>query len=211
MCQRPNDLETFFDRLGATLPTDIAEQLRWVVRSPDQERLAVELEDEGHPLAERIVRYRDVIPTGQVAVYNPGIAAGSLRFISSEADLAAAVDTDILVMESVPDYLPPANAVITSNPQTPLAHVNLLARNRGIPNASVAGITDDPAIVQAARGRAPAIVQAGEDGTLDIVLITREEYREWLELAKQDPISRPNHGSDRRPHRRGFERGGHDA
>ena len=77
------------------------------------------------------------------------------------AELGDAQAGDIVITEHVPDWLPQASALITSDPQTPLAHVNLLARNRGIPNASQAGIHDDAGLRQAARVRAHAIVLTG--------------------------------------------------
>jgi hypothetical protein len=79
--------------------------------------------------------------------------------------------------------------LISSAPQTPLAHVNLLARNRGIPNASQAGILQDPAIQQAARVRAHAIVRANAAEGLAVVLITEEQYDAWLDLNEVSPIA----------------------
>ena len=109
-------------------------------------------------------------PPGTVGVYSEGVTAGRLLYVGEGgAELSDAHAGDIVVTEHVPDWLPQASAIITSDPQTPLAHVNLLARNRGIPNASQAGIHDDAGVRQAARVRAYAIVITGGT-TLQIAL-----------------------------------------
>ncbi len=189
------DVELFFERLQASAGPEIGDALEWVVRSPSHEVVALEMQQAGHPLAARITTYRDLVPVGQTAVYNEGIAAGRLRLIESEFDLTLARATDILLVENPLDTLPPATGLISSAPQTPLAHVNLLARNRGIPNASVAGVTDDPDILQAAKSRAPALLSAavGSDGeaVVSLVLLTDEEYQGWRALNQPSPIGVP--------------------
>ena len=189
----PGEIAVIFERLSATLPDEIAGRLQWVVRSPQQDEIALEMADQSLAYHDRIVRYSELIPSGQVAVYNEGIAAGRLLLVE-DGEPAALVDarsTDIVLVENVPDWLPPASALISSSPQTPLAHVNLLARNRGIPNASQAGILDDAGIRQAARVRAPAIVRATGTDQLEIVLISEEEYSRWRALRSRDAIDVP--------------------
>ncbi len=188
----PAEVARYFDLVGATLPAEIRNGLEWVIRSPAQEAVAQTMDMGKARYHDRIVRYRQLIPAGQVAVYNPGIAAGRLRLIDGvNSRLTDATAADILLVEHVPDWLPPASALISASPQTPLAHVNLLARNRGIPNASQAGLFDDPALRQAARVRAYAIVRATPDGQLDVALITEDEYAEWNRLNVKAPISVP--------------------
>ncbi|HKZ79683.1 MAG TPA: PEP/pyruvate-binding domain-containing protein [Pyrinomonadaceae bacterium] len=46
---------------------------------------------------------------------------------------------EILVLGEVPINLPPVAGIITSQPSTPLSHINLLARGWGIPNAYIRG------------------------------------------------------------------------
>ncbi len=186
------DVELFFERLIPTLPEEIASTLEWLVRSPHQEAIAQQMVAESLPYGDRLVRYRDLVPQGQVWVYNEGIAAGRLLLVGDEgAQLTDTRDSDILIMDNVPDWLPPASALITASPQTPLAHVNLLARNRGIPNASQAGVLDDAELRQAARVRAPAIVRARGTDELEVILITDEQYERWLALQSKRSISVP--------------------
>src|SRR5438034_1681369 len=44
---------------------------------------------------------------------------------------------EILVLDEVPVQLPPVAGIITSKPSTPLSHINLLAKGRGIPNVYI--------------------------------------------------------------------------
>ena len=186
------EVARYLDLLAATLPSEIADRLEWVLRSPDQEAVAVAMEAAEARYHDRIVRYADLVPAGRVEVYNVGVAAGRLLVVDGvNATLADARETDVVVIENVPDVLPPASALITSAPQTPLAHVNLLARNRGIPNASRAGILDDAGLRQAARVRAPVIVRTTAGGDLEIVLIDRDEYDEWRRLVRPSRIVVP--------------------
>jgi hypothetical protein len=44
---------------------------------------------------------------------------------------------EILILDEVPVQLPPVAGIITSQPSTPLSHINLLAKGWGIPNAYI--------------------------------------------------------------------------
>lgn len=181
----------FFDRLAETLPSEIGNNLDWVPRSPAQAETAVAMEGSGGPNASRVVHYTELVPLGDVTVYSPGITAGRLRLINNAEDLNLARSTDILIMEDVPDWLPPATAILTGQPQTPLAHVNLLARNRGIPNVSISGLLDNRAIVAAARLRVHAVVRATASGDVEITLIPRQQFVAWNSLRQAAPIAVP--------------------
>jgi hypothetical protein len=75
---------------------------------------------------------------------NPGVAYGTLRALTSEQLTTTALSFhDILVLEQLPAELPLVGGTITSEPQTPLAHVNLLAHSRGTPNLSLANAAMD--------------------------------------------------------------------
>jgi len=188
----PAEVAIFFEMIGASLPAEIATKIEWVVRSPEQATVAATMAAGSLPFHDRAITYGELVEPGTVAVYNEGVAAGRLLLIGDGGkEFSDAGDNDILLVENVPDYLPPGRALISSAPQTPLAHVNLLARTRGIPNASQAGILQDPAIQQAARVRAHAIVRAGAADGLSVVLITEEEYGEWLKLNELSAIAVP--------------------
>jgi len=59
--------------------------------------------------------------------------AGRLKIVRAGGTLEAAARMTLLVLEQSPDFLPPCRGLVTAVPQTPLAHISVLARNRGIP------------------------------------------------------------------------------
>lgn len=188
------ELGRIFEVLASTLPSEIGDDLAWVLRSPAQRRIAEAMAAVDDPLADRIVDYQDLIEPGVVTVYNEGVAAGRLLLVDDAgANLALAGPDDVLVMRSAPDWLPPGRALITADPQTPLAHVNLLARDRGIPNLSIAGITENAAVQQAARIRARVVVEV-VDGEVRIHPIERTEYDRWRDLLTVPPVNVPEAG-----------------
>lgn len=194
-----DEVAVFFERIAATVPAEIGDSLEWVIRSPAQEIVAQQMAANDRPYADRVVRYDELVQPGEVTVYNEGIAAGRLLLVGDDhADLTDARSDDILLMEHVPDWLPPGAALLTANPQTPLAHVNLLATNRGIPNASRAGLVDDPGVVQAARGRAYAVVRTSSAG-VEISLISAADYEQWLARQSKTPIVVPDVDLDQLP------------
>lgn len=181
------ELVVYFEALQRELPADIASALSWVVRSPQQEALAVSMEAQQLRFHDKIVRYKDITVPGEKEVYSEGITAGRVRVVRAGEALEGGSPSDLLVLEAAPDYLPPASALITAVPQTPLAHVNVLARNRGIPNAYLGGAVDDPVLDQLGRVRAPALVYAAAPGTLEVVALSEDEYRQYLDKTVKTP------------------------
>jgi len=187
-----SQLVRFFETLEGALPDEVARALFWVTRSPAQHALGDRMRSERLPYWERVVRYSALARRGEVAVYSPGLTAGSLRVVrSGEAGLDAARPRDVLVLEDLPDWLPPGTALVSAVPQTPLAHVNLLARNRGIPNAYVGGILEDPELDQLARGHSPVLVHAAVPDRLDLLPMGREAYNRYLELSSPPRLRVP--------------------
>jgi hypothetical protein len=183
-------LERFFAILNDSLPDEIADQLHFIARSPTQTQLIASLRTNEHPLADRLTSYAELAVPGEIEVYNPGLIAGRLRKLPSEPALAAKLLTAgdpraIWIMPTVPDELPAAAGLLTATPQTPLAHVNLLARNRGIPNVYVGGVLEDAHFDQLSRIHAPVVVLAGRDGSLTIEPISEAAYARWLGLSAQ--------------------------
>lgn len=183
------ELVRFFERLKATLPPELAPKLYWVVRSQVQENLARDIETQRLPYFDRIIRMRDLAIPGEVEVYNEGLTAGRLKLLESGDSLQGTTSRDVLILEDVPDVLPQAAGVITSVPQTPLAHFNLLARNRGIPNAYQGGVTEDQALRDLARYRTPVVVRAQANGGLVIKAISEAQYAAWLQAQAKVPAS----------------------
>jgi hypothetical protein len=70
---------------------------------------------------------------------NPGIARGTLKIINTERH--GAIDeirrADIAVIPETTPELPPVAGIVTMGEGNPLSHVQLLARNFGIPNIAI--------------------------------------------------------------------------
>lgn len=81
----------------------------------------------------------------RVEILNPVTAVGRLRYVSAaEMESARYSPTDIVIFEELPIRVPPVSGIITLTPQTPLSHVNLLARNRGTLNLYALSLDDLP-------------------------------------------------------------------
>ncbi|MBT9554522.1 MAG: hypothetical protein IV100_00780 [Myxococcales bacterium] len=139
--------------------------LKWLARtSPQQESLANTLRAGNGPLKDRVLTYEDLVTPGEVRSYNPGITAGRIKRIRAGELTKVALDpTDIVILEEVPDDLPPVAGIITAVPQTPQAHFNLLAIARGTPNAYMGGVFADGALASLEADRTPVIFQVKDD------------------------------------------------
>jgi rifampicin phosphotransferase len=62
---------------------------------------------------------------------------GRIHIISKLDDHVEIGSNEILVLDEVPVQLPPVAGIITSQPSTPLSHINLLAKGWNIPNAYI--------------------------------------------------------------------------
>jgi hypothetical protein len=184
-----DELVTFFEALSAKVPPEIANNLWWLVRSPAQEAFAETLEQQQLRFSDRIVRQKDLTVAGEVEVYSPGLTAGRLLRLKSGASLESARATSLLVLEDVPDVLPPAAGVVTAVPQTPLAHFNLLARNRGIPNVYRAGVFEDAELETLAYYRQPVVVSARAPNQLIVKQISEAQLERWQSLTNKPPVA----------------------
>jgi hypothetical protein len=187
------DLRRFFAQVEAHVGGGVGAGLKWITRSLAQEQIVATLPED---LRARVISYADVVVPGQEEVYAEGLTAGRLVIVrrGEEALLQTTRSTDVLVVEDVPDFLPACAALLTAQPQTALAHVNLLARNRGIPNAFVAGVDVDPNLDQLSRVRAPVIVQAllGDGaGTVQIKAMSESDFTTWRQLTAAQPTAVP--------------------
>ena len=184
-------LTKMFEALSNTLPSDIAEQLHWVIRSNNQELLAQEIERDQLLYHDRLLRYEELAVPGETEVYSEGLTAGRLEIVRVGEAIPQDAEGKVLILEEIPDYLPPSVALITTLPQTPLAHINVLAKNRGIPNVYLGGASSDPNLSQLARVNSPVVVFAQAPGELVIKAISREELAQYRALNNSQPIAVP--------------------
>jgi len=78
-------------------------------------------------------------PVGGAVALNPGIASGPLRIFETLESLEGAdlVKTDVVVIPETIAELSPVAGILTLGEGNALSHVQLLARNFGIPNVAV--------------------------------------------------------------------------
>ena len=175
-------LTTFFERLEAAVPDPVAPQLRWLVRSLEQEELAASIQAGDGPYVDRILTYADLVVPGEVEDYNQGITAGTpVRLSKTSLGAAVMGPNDIVILEAVPDDIPPVSGIVTAVPQTPLAHINLLAQSRGTPNAYVAGVMEDTWLEDMAKWNQKLILKVGPD-EVTWKAMSKEDYSTWKQL-----------------------------
>jgi len=145
---------------------------------------------------------------GKVEVYNPGIAAGNVVIVKKGEFVPASLTPyDIVILEEIPDDIPPVAAIITSVPQTPLAHIALLARARRTPNVYWgAASTSDPFVIWNYYQKR-VIVKASPDGVTFRVL-TAAEWEEYMSKGKVTAIAVPQVDLTQAPYTYDLEIGG---
>ena len=96
-----------------------------------QEGLASQLGDLPRVSQSEISREQEYVPL------NLARGIGRVHVIRNLDEHVEIGYNEILVLEDAPLHLPPVAGIITSKPSTPLAHINLLAKSWGVPNAYV--------------------------------------------------------------------------
>ena len=153
-----------------------------------------------HPTSENVQARADGLPASvpvlttdelyQGIDYQPlnlGEALGPIRFVRSvDLDSSYVTTRDIVVLDAVPNDIAPVNGLLTEDFQTPLSHINVLARNRGTPNM---GLRDAWAVLKA---------QGIEDGQhvrltvgkfeYTVEPVSAEESAAWWEDHRPPPV-----------------------
>jgi len=79
----------------------------------------------------------DIAKEQEYQALNVAKGLGRIHIISKLDEHVEIGSNEILVLDEVPVQLPPVAGIITSQPSTPLSHINLLAKGWGIPNAYI--------------------------------------------------------------------------
>ena len=79
----------------------------------------------------------DIAQEQEYQALNLAKGLGRIHIIPKLDDHVEIGFNEILVLDEVPVQLPPVAGIITSQPSTPLSHINLLAKGWGIPNAYI--------------------------------------------------------------------------
>jgi len=177
----PAEVESMRERLRSALPPE-ASDLMWLTRSPQQEEVASQMERERLAGWDRVVSYPELTTPGEVRVYSEGLTAGRLYVIRAGEERPTLPSRTVLLFDHVPDELPATQGLITTVPQTPLAHINLLAQNRGIPNLYVSGLMTTPLVSQVEPLRPGVILWAKAPDEWRLEPLTQEEYQAYERL-----------------------------
>jgi pyruvate,water dikinase len=120
---------------------------------------------------------------------NTGEAVGTLKFINA-ADLANIYvnSREVVVLDEVPNDISPTAALITQQFQTPLSHINVLARNRKTPNMGLRKAVSNP-ILTALKGKQVRLTVNRFDWK--IAEVTQAESDAWWEAHKPKPVVLP--------------------
>lgn len=122
--------------------------------------------------------------TGAAVALNPGFAAGTLRIFETleAADSATLNPGDVVVLPETLAELSPVAGILTLGEGNALSHVQLLARNFGIPNVAIDSSALD--LLRPLEG-ASVVLIAGSDGT--VALRRREQVPELEPLLSTTP------------------------
>ncbi len=117
----------------------IGDQLRFHLNSE-----AVKVVAQGLPETVKTITTEELFEGVTYQPLNIAESYGQLRFVTA-ANLENEYVTfrDIVVLDRVPNDISVTLGIITEQFQTPLAHINVLAQNRGIPNMGLKGAFSD--------------------------------------------------------------------
>ncbi len=141
------------------------------------------------PASVKIAKTSEIFAKITYQPLNTGETIGQLRFVkSAEIETAYVGFRDIVVLDSSPDNISVCAGIISQEFQTPLSHINVLARNRGTPNMGLRGAYDDPTL-RALEGKwVRFVVGAFEYSTVEV---TSDEADAWWEAHKPAPRQVP--------------------
>ena len=85
----------------------------------------------------RIILASEIDTNQRYQPLNLGVGIGQLRIIDQITEETVIDRNQIVIFKEVPIHLTPLSGVITTEPASPLSHVNLLAKAWAIPNATI--------------------------------------------------------------------------
>ncbi len=125
----------------------------------------------------------------KVEVLNEVVAVGRLVYVKNEKNLTELSSKDIAIFEHIPERVPPLAGIITLEPQTPLSHVNLLAKNRKTLNVSLTSLSDWPEL----KAKIGQIVEINPKfQKLIIKTVTADYAAKFLEKNQPQKVNIPN-------------------
>jgi len=126
-----------YERIAAAIYDGGA--LRYRPVSASQEALVADLE-----ARIPVIRTEQVFQGQSYQPLNQKVGYGTLRFARvAELSGQPPLPTDIVVLDRVPNDIAMVSGIVTGEFQTPLAHINILSKNRGTPNMALRDAFDD--------------------------------------------------------------------
>jgi hypothetical protein len=118
---------------------------------------------------------------------NPGTTTGLLTFLTAdEVDGTYTPFRELVVLDEVPNDISVVAGIITSEFQTPLAHINVLSVNRGTPNMALRGAVDNEEL-RALEGKWVQLTVGAFDWSIEEV--TEDEADAWWEENRPSPLT----------------------
>ena len=121
------------------------------------------------------------------AVLNSGEAYGRLKIVNP-SDPSPSIDT-IAIYTFIPNTLSHVGGIITEQPQTPLSHINLKAKQNNTPNAYIKNIRTDSKFSPLINQWVHYLVN---DNGIQIEVATEAEVLQWLENSLPTEITIPS-------------------
>ena len=153
----------------------LAHNLRFRPTSPSQSEIAERIEAD-IPVIERDALHASI-------EYQPvvvGEAYGYLRFVRGKLDVSTVRPSDVVVIDHVPEEIPPVAALVTAELQAPLAHVAVLSRNRNTPDMALRRAADRSDLL-ALEGQLVKLTVGGQDYAIEPAEIAQAEAA-WARL-----------------------------
>ena len=121
---------------------------------------------------------------------NPGLVRGTLYTDVSSENIASIKSDGIYVLPETVSDLPPLSGIITAGEGNPLSHVQLLARNLGIPNVTV----NEDIIPELRKHNGQVIIMAVSPSGLVEISADNEQWRAFFgaEKNKENVVIRPD-------------------
>jgi pyruvate,water dikinase len=125
---------------------------------------------------------------------NVGEAVGTLKFVKA-ADLQTAYVNirDVVLLDEVPNDISPTAALITQQFQTPLSHINVLARNRKTPNMGLRNAVNHPVLVPLKGKQVRITVKSFE---WSVTEVSQAESDAWWNAHMPPPVTVPDPNLD---------------
>jgi len=117
---------------------------------------------------------------------NLGTSMGQLTFRTSEEVEDYVNYREIVVLDEIPNDISVVAGTITGEFQTPLAHINVLAQNRGTPNMALRGAYEDSTL-RALEGKWVELTVDALDWSIREV--TEAEADAWWEANRPEPLT----------------------